>query len=328
MTTILVCEGNTPELCEAGERNAPFFLSTLAAIDPTLVFRVACPYEPGGTQIDGAFLKGVDGVIFTGSSVSWATDDARALPQRNAMAAAFAARIPTWGSCNGLQLAATLLGGAVGENPHGLALGLAHNVKLTEHGLAHPMFEGRRAQLGSWETREVARGFSVPCIHRDVVLDLPPAAVVLAGNEHSPVQAFVVNDRGVDFWGTQYHPECSAADISSFLGGGVEMDATKSDCNNSGEGNGANFLKYQRQGGLFRAAIETSDSASASALHQNSRQSTAGDLAVVEAGGPAGRDAARRLGCLVPDIDLAFDARAAELACWLRHVKSRRTEAK
>ena len=49
--------------------------------------------------------------------------------------------------------------------------------------------------------------YAAPCIHRDEVAQLPKDAVLLAGNAHSPVQAFVVETDTVTFWGTQYHPE-------------------------------------------------------------------------------------------------------------------------
>jgi GMP synthase (glutamine-hydrolysing) len=60
-------------------------------------------------------------------------------------------------------------------------------------------------------------GFSAPCIHRDEVTALPSGMVVLAGNAHSQVQMAVYEGQGVQFWGSQYHPELGLADIADYL---------------------------------------------------------------------------------------------------------------
>ena len=49
-------------------------------------------------------LKNVSGVVFTGSGVAWCVDDPRAEALEGAMRAVFAARLPAYGSCNGLQI--------------------------------------------------------------------------------------------------------------------------------------------------------------------------------------------------------------------------------
>ena len=57
--------------------------------------------------------------------------------------------------------------------------------------------------------------------HGDVVTSLPPDAVVLAQNEHSPHQAFRLGDR---IWGTQFHPEFTTSHFTksySFAGLGT-----------------------------------------------------------------------------------------------------------
>ena len=109
--------------------------------------------------------------------------------------------------CNGLQLAAVVLGGDVGASPNGFEMGPARNLTRSDAGAGHAMMAGR------------GDGFAVPCIHRDEVQKLPEGAVLVAGNEHSPVQAMVYEAGGVDFWGTQYHPEMSMADVASSLAG-------------------------------------------------------------------------------------------------------------
>lgn len=198
MTHLLIIEANTPDLPPA----ARWFRDVFAALDAEVTFADAAPYVAGMQAQD---FDGVDGVIFTGSGVAWSTDDARAAAQRDAMTLAFETGLPVWGSCNGMQLAATVLGGAVGPSPKGLEVGMAQNTRLTEAGKAHPMFAGR------------SDTFAVPCIHRDEVQQLPVGATLLAGNDHSPIQAFAYTRDGVDYWGTQYHPELGPVQIADFI---------------------------------------------------------------------------------------------------------------
>ncbi len=210
---ILILEANTPKLVDGARKNgqktnADHYAGALKASLPDLHIHVAEPYRKAITLGD---LSGVDGVVFTGSGVAWSTDAPEAVALRAAGEMVFNAGIPVIGSCNGLQLAATLLGGAVGASPKGMEIGLARDVELTDAGRAHPMMQGRRD------------GFCVPCIHRDEVQRLPEAAVLIAGNTHSPVQAMAYYANGVDFWGMQYHPELPTTAIADYVqyGGGI-----------------------------------------------------------------------------------------------------------
>ncbi len=46
---------------------------------------------------------------------------------------------------------------------------------------------------------------------------MPDGAVLIAENAHTAVQAMVYAEGGVDFWGTQYHPESSPQDIAVYV---------------------------------------------------------------------------------------------------------------
>ncbi|WP_421701723.1 type 1 glutamine amidotransferase [Aliiroseovarius sp.] len=199
--TILIVESNSPEIT-AGRLAATPFVETLAALDPRIGTRIVAPYEAPLEEVEG-----VDGIIFTGSGVNWSVDAPEAAPLRDAMELALGAGAPIWGSCNGLQLAALVLGGAVGASPKGQELGLARDMTLTDAGAGHAMMAGRAA------------GFAAPCLHRDEVQRLPEGAQLLAGNDHSPVQAMVYEQGGVRFWGTQYHPEMSPRSVADGLRG-------------------------------------------------------------------------------------------------------------
>lgn len=202
MTTILILEGQSPQIVQSGKSYAAEFVTCLMAIDPGLTITAKNPNVHAITAED---FDGVDGIIFTGSGVDWNTSDPRGQAQVDAMKAAFETGLPIWGSCNGFQLMATVLGGEVGESPNGFEGGLAKNLQLTEAGKSHPMMKGRKD------------GDGVPCIHRDEIQKLPEGAVLLAGNAHSPIQAAVYEQNGIDYWGAQYHPELSPAFIARNL---------------------------------------------------------------------------------------------------------------
>lgn len=205
MTTILIVEANPPAYLQ----EAHLFQTALARIDPEARTRVACPHEDLLTQDT---LDGVDGVIFTGSSVSWGVEAPEGAPLWAAMEQVFDRGLPSYGSCNGMQLAAVILGGTSDVSPNGRERGLARDVTLTEAGLTHPFMAGRR------------QGFCVPCIHRDEVSALPKGAVLLAGNAHSPVQGFAYDQEGLSFWGVQYHPEFPPAHLADVLTQAGETD--------------------------------------------------------------------------------------------------------
>lgn len=209
LTKVLIIESNTPAMNAVGGIACGGFLRTILGLRPATEVLVASPY--GGKLRDQLFHE-VDGVIFSGSGVAWSTDAPEAAGLRSAMEVAFAAERPVWGSCNGLQLAAVVLGGSVGASPKGHEVGLALDLALTEQGERHAMMSGRSGK------------FAVPCVHRDEVQRMPEGAVLLAANAHSQVQAMVYEKDGVDFWGTQYHPELSASEVGGYLNRGIFED--------------------------------------------------------------------------------------------------------
>lgn len=202
MTTLLIVESNTPDMVYDGLSGAFGFVRAFAHIDPQVQLRLAAPH---GQRFEAAQLEGIDGVIFTGAGVAWGVDAPEGAALARVMEITFAAGLPVWGSCNGMQLAAWLLGGRLGDCPNGLELGMARDLQLTESGQSHPMFVGRNS------------GFAVPCIHRHEVTALGSDMVLLAGNAHTGIQAVSCQSGGVDFWGTQYHPELALSDIAAYL---------------------------------------------------------------------------------------------------------------
>ena len=126
--------------------------------------------------------------------------------------AVFAAGVPVWGSCWGLQIATVALGGSVRRNPRGRELPIARAITVTEAGRTHPLLASRPAV------------FDALCSHLDEIETLPLNSQILASNELSAIQAIAIQTpwRG-SFFGTQYHPEHTFA-VSAAI---IEMIATK-----------------------------------------------------------------------------------------------------
>jgi len=144
----------------------------------------------------GVALADFDGVMFTGSPLHIYDPTPAVTGQIDFARAAFAAGIPVWGSCWGLQLATVALGGSVRRNPRGRELPIARAVTVTEAGRAHPLLASRPMV------------FDALCSHLDEIEILPPNSEVLAANELSPIQALAITTpAGGSFFGTQYHPE-------------------------------------------------------------------------------------------------------------------------
>ena len=196
MTRILIVDSNGPGLPALG----PGFAAVLQAISRKITCSLCAPYLGQGLP-EGLF----DGVVFSGSGVAWCVDAPEGRILQDIWRQVVRWKVPIWGSCNGMQLAAFMLGGRCAASPHGDEDGLAKAITLTDIGRSHPMMQGRASQ------------FHAPAVHRDELERLPEGARLLARNDHSSVQAFAYEAEDVSFWGTQYHPEFSLADVKTWL---------------------------------------------------------------------------------------------------------------
>jgi GMP synthase (glutamine-hydrolysing) len=178
-----------------GPSNPELFRTALRLHQPEIDC-VCINIADGETLPAGAAVDSFDGVMLTGSPLH-IYDPTPAVRDQIAFArSVFAAGLPVWGSCWGVQLATVALGGSVRRNPAGRELGIARRIAVTAAGRGHWLLAGRPAC------------FDALCSHLDEVETLPPGAEVLASNTVSAVQAMaVVTPFGGTFLGTQYHPE-------------------------------------------------------------------------------------------------------------------------
>ncbi|HJU14985.1 MAG TPA: type 1 glutamine amidotransferase [Stellaceae bacterium] len=216
MPNILIAEG-TPALWQAARAgfgipsNFSLFASAVQMHRPGIRC-MQLNIADGEALPFGTALSDFDGVMIPGSPLHIYDPTPCVTRQIDFARAAFAAGVPVWGSCWGLQLAAVALGGAVRRNPRGRELPIARAITVTEAGRAHPLLASRPAV------------FDALCSHLDEIETLPPSSQVLAANELSAIQAIATQTpwRG-SFVGTQYHPEHTLA-VSAAL---IEMRAAE-----------------------------------------------------------------------------------------------------
>jgi GMP synthase (glutamine-hydrolysing) len=150
----------------------------------------------------GAGLADYDGAVMTGSALNIYDGGAHIQRQIDLTRAIFAAAVPFFGSCWGLQVAVTAAGGRVRRNPLGREFGFARRIELSAVGIQHPMFSGK------------PRVFEAVTVHSDDVEQLPADAIVLASNDMG-IQAVELRSGAGTIWGVQYHPEYSYAEIAA-----------------------------------------------------------------------------------------------------------------
>lgn len=217
MPHILIVEGNPKAGADAsreatGRASAEGYAEALAACRDGLTFGFDRPYFPEGST---EAPEDYDAMVVTGSGVEWSAADERARPFWRLYERAFAAGKPVLGSCWGMQNAAVVLGGETKAGPNGVEAGVARAITPTDH----PFHAGR------------AGPFDALCMHRDDVTRPPEGALVTASNAHTGVQAMVYERGGADFWGVQFHPEVTLADVAFWIsrGAGPFADRDRAD---------------------------------------------------------------------------------------------------
>jgi GMP synthase (glutamine-hydrolysing) len=203
---ILVIDGNVAKIrsllsAALGYDSGIGYAQILRRIDPTLHVDVLTAAD-GSSLPSGVSVESYDGVTITGSALNVYNGGEPVTRQIELAKAVFAAGVPFFGSCWGLQVAVTAAGGEVRANPRGREFGFARRIVLAEAGQRHPLFAGKPVS------------FEAPTVHRDEIATLPPAATLLADNDFG-VQAAVFKHGAGTFWGVQYHPEYDYRDIAA-----------------------------------------------------------------------------------------------------------------
>jgi GMP synthase (glutamine-hydrolysing) len=146
------------------------------------------PESPAAVVVTGSSAMVSERAPWSERAAAWLRDAAHA-------------GTPVLGICYGHQLLGHALGGEVGPNPRGREMGTVR-VDLCAAGCDD-------ALLGSLE-----RPLRVQATHAESLLELPPGAMVLAGNAADPHHAFAWGTRA---WGVQFHPEFDADVMRAYL---------------------------------------------------------------------------------------------------------------
>ena len=207
MARILIIDGNTAEtrakhVSVGGIASGDGYAATLKRLKPGIECDLVHPADEAPNLPNGVALGDYAGIAITGSALNIYSREPAVERQIDLVKAVFAAGVPCFGSCWGLQVGVTAAGGSVVRNPRGREFGFGRRITLTTAGRDHPMFQGKP---------EV---FEACTVHVDTVDSLPPGSTPLAHNDMGLQAAEIRHKHGV-FWGVQYHPEYSCAEIAA-----------------------------------------------------------------------------------------------------------------
>ena len=208
MTKILVIDGNevavrTKHMSVGGTSSGEGYAATLKRLKPDIDTDIVRPADEEPKLPEGVSLRDYQGAVITGSALNVYSRELAVQRQIELVKAVFEAGLPCFGSCWGLQVGVTAAGGTVVRNPRGREFGFGRRIMLTPAGRDHAMFQGKP---------EV---FEAPTVHVDTVESLPPNSTPLAHNDMGLQAAEIKLKSGATFWGVQYHPEYSVAEIAA-----------------------------------------------------------------------------------------------------------------
>ena len=146
-------------------------------------------------------LDEVRSVIITGSPAMVTQDLEWSREGEEFLRTAINRDIPVLGICFGHQLLAQALGGTVDYHPGGREIGTTH-VRLAPDAVNDRLFSSLPSR------------FPVHVTHMQSVLELPPGAQILAGNDFDRHQAVRFAKSA---WGVQFHPEFDARIMTAYI---------------------------------------------------------------------------------------------------------------
>jgi len=207
---LLVVEGNTAEgrarhVAAGGRVASDGYGDVLRSLCPGARVDICFPADLGANLPDRMGLEGYDGIAITGSALNIYDLGPSIMRQVELARSVFETDTPFFGSCWGLQVATVAAGGTVRRNPKGREIGISRGICLTEAGEEHDLY---------WDKPTV---FDAVTVHLDEVEETARGTTILATNAWSAVQAAEIKTRRCTFWGVQYHPEYSFADIAAVM---------------------------------------------------------------------------------------------------------------
>ncbi len=208
MSRILVIDGNEAatrarHVACGGTASGEGYAATLKRLRPEVDCDIVRPADGEPQLPEGVGLADYAGAVITGSALNVYDRSPPVQRQIELVQAVFNAGLPSFGSCWGLQVGVTAAGGTVVRNPRGREFGIGRRITLTTAGRDHGMFQGKPDV------------FEAPTVHVDTVASLPMHSTPLAHNDMGLQAAEIRLRNGATFWGVQYHPEYSLAEIAA-----------------------------------------------------------------------------------------------------------------
>ena len=158
--------------------------------------------EIGGKVQD---LSKYNGMIWGGSSLNIYNETTEIRRQLELMKECQKKIKNILGICWGLQVAVTVAGGIVKRSQNGAHRGIAHQIKINENGLKHPIYENKDPV------------FNTPAFNFDEVVTLPKDATLLSSNSINRVMGVQFRAGESNIWGIQYHPEITYEKMISLI---------------------------------------------------------------------------------------------------------------
>ena len=185
-----------------GSTPSESYAVALRRLAPDATVDICFPADPDPRL--PAALDSYGGVAVTGSSLNIYRREPESMRQVDFARSVFAAGLPMFGSCWGLQLA-TVAAGRRRRSQSARARGRLCAQGHIDRGRAAPM----RCMSGR------ALAFDAPAIHADEVATLAPGTIVTATNAMSQVQAAEIRVGRSVVWGVQYHPEYKLGEVAA-----------------------------------------------------------------------------------------------------------------
>ena len=207
---ILIVEGNTreenSEFSQVGiNTHTESLIESIDFYKKDLIIDIANPSSDKNLENSIEELEKYDGLIWGGSSLNIYNDTEEIRRQLSFMRECQNKIKKILAICWGLQVAVTVAGGQVKKSNKGAHRGIAHNIRINDRGINHPIYLNKNTKFNS------------PAFNFDEVVKIPNNAVLLSSNDLNNVMGLNFKTQVSDIWGIQYHPEITYQKMVSLI---------------------------------------------------------------------------------------------------------------
>ena len=210
MKKILIVEGNLREenqsFTDGGiKTHTESLKDSISYYTNNLEIDVVNPSSDSNIIEKSKDLSKYNGLIWGGSSLNIYSDTVEIRRQLDFMKECQKKIKNILAICWGMQVAVTVAGGEVKKCNKGAHRGIAHNIRINQIGLLHPLYKNKN---------EI---FNTPAFNFDEVVTLPRDTTLLSSNEINNVMGISFKSGISNIWGIQYHPEITYDKMISLI---------------------------------------------------------------------------------------------------------------